>query len=184
MAPSGEGQVTKNLVLTGTPGVGKTTLIKEVTLPYLDRVGGFYTEQILDGGKRSGFKIRTFDGREGVLASKGLASPARLNKYGIDLGTLERLGVGALVSALEGKRVVVVDEIGSMEILSERFRATVLQCLASPHCRVLATIRRGSQPFTDSIKKMYDTEVMELTRDGFLKARDAVQRWLVDAVSL
>lgn len=167
----------KNLVLAGSPGVGKTTLIKEVVLPFKGRVGGFITEELLEDGRRLGFLLRTFDGREGVLASKSLASPHRLNKYGIDMRVLEDLGVESLRRAQEEKELIVVDEIGSMEIVSEAFRRAVLDCLAGRR-PVLATIRRGSQPFTDSIERLEDTSLMELTRGNYAEVKTEVRAWL------
>ena len=77
--------MTKNLFIAGTPGVGKTTLLREVTLPKRQRIGGFYTQHILAGRIRKGFMMRTFDGQERMLAAKGMKSPHQLGKYGVDI---------------------------------------------------------------------------------------------------
>lgn len=167
----------KNVVIAGSPGAGKTTLVKEVLLPYRGRAGGFLTEEIREGGGRMGFRLRTLDGREGILASKALAGPPRVNKYGVDLAVLETLGVDALRRAAASSDLVVVDEIGSMEILSEPFRRAVLEALAGPK-PVLATIRLRSQPFTDSVKRMADTALVTLSRATFAEVRGEVGEWL------
>lgn len=167
----------KNLILSGNPGTGKTTLVKEAVLPFAASIGGFYTEEIRENGQRVGFLLKTWDGRSAVLASKKMAGQARLNKYGIDLEALNSIGVSALKSALGGKKIVVIDEIGAMEVLSEEFRETVLKCLAGP-LPVLATIRQGSYAFTDSVKKMQQTQVRQLSRENFNEVKEEVRNWL------
>lgn len=177
--------MTKNLFIAGTPGVGKTTLIKEATLPFRDRVSGFYTEEILEGNTRLGFRLKTFGspGSEGLLAQKGLKSPHRLGKYGVDLRVLETLGVDALSRALSAPgRLLVIDEMGSMEALSSLFQKTLLECLQSPH-PVLATLRWNSRPFMDHAKRLADSELVRLTRDNFPEIKDKVRRWLEEKLS-
>ena len=49
------------VLITGSPGVGKTTLIKSLCED-LTQCSGFYTEEIREGGKRIGFDIVTLDG--------------------------------------------------------------------------------------------------------------------------
>src|SRR5579864_8747561 len=161
----------KNLVLAGKPGVGKTTLVKEAVWPHRAHVGGFYTEELVEDRQRIGFKLRSFAGEEGLLASKRLPGPPRVGKYGVDVGVLDRIGVAELKRAAAGRRLIVIDEIGSMETLSQDFRALVLECFAGPS-PVLATIRFGSQPFTDTVKALPRTELKELTRANYRELRD------------
>jgi len=167
----------KNLIIAGTPGVGKTTLLREVTLSKRAHIGGFYTEHILSGRIRKGFMIRTFDGQERVLAAKGLKSPHKLGKYGVDLNALENVGVPALKLALMTKSLIVIDEIGSMEVMSERFRAVLMECLMSTK-PVLATIRAASQPFSDQVKKFSDTQTLLLTKANYTAVKQQVRKWL------
>jgi nucleoside-triphosphatase len=169
--------VKKNLFVAGSRGVGKTTLLKEVTASRKERIGGFYTEHMLTGRIQKGFKIHTFDGQERMLAAKGLKSPHQLGKYGVDLNALENVGVPALRLALMNKDVIVIDEIGSMEMMSERFRLTLLECLTSP-TPVLATIRVASQPFSDSVKRLADTETILLTKSNYARVKQQVRKWI------
>jgi nucleoside-triphosphatase len=169
--------MTKNLFVSGTAGVGKTTLMREVTLAKRDRIGGFYTEPIMAGRIRKGFMIRTFDGQDRMLASKGLKSPHQLGKYGVDLNALENVGVPALRLALMSKDIIVVDEIGSMEMMSERFRTILLECLNSSK-PVLATIRSAAQPFSDEVKKLVDTQTIVLTKSNYAQTKQQVRKWI------
>ena len=166
-----------NLILTGTPGVGKTTLIKECAYPHADQVGGFFTEELRDGSERKGFVVKTFDGRSAVLAMKGLKSRHRLNKYGVDLRAIEETAVPSALAALSEKRVVVVDEIGPMELLSERFGEMIARVLADPK-PLLATIRLRAEPFTTPIRRMSDTALVPLERSRFTEVKQLVGRWL------
>lgn len=169
----------KNLFITGKPGCGKTSLLREICLPFMDSIGGFYTEELRenDGKSRSGFRLKTFDGREGLLAKKGMKSSHKLNKYGLDLDVLDKIGVDSVQKALQNKKVVVIDEIGTMEVFSELFRKTLMECLHSP-VKVLATIRFNSQPFTDEVKKMPDTALVYLSRDNFIEVKKQSKEWL------
>jgi nucleoside-triphosphatase len=109
-----------NILVTGRPGIGKTTLIRSV-LHALDlEAGGFYTSEILDDGRRVGFSIDGLHGESGVLAHVDHESPFRVGKYGVNAEDLERVGVAAIDAALERSRLIVMDEIGRMERRSSR----------------------------------------------------------------
>jgi nucleoside-triphosphatase len=153
--------VTEKVLITGRPGSGKTTLIKRVVNNLTQRAGGFYTEEIRDGGIRAGFKIVTLSGEEVVFAHVDLKTPERLGKYGLDLSALERIGVGAVRQALQARRLVIIDEIGPMEIRSVVFREAVNEALDS-ELPVLATIFARSLPFTEAIKSRPDVTLIEV----------------------
>lgn len=155
----------ENVLLSGTPGVGKTTLIRRVLEPFRAEVGGFFTSELREGGRRVGFGITSLDGEQGVLAHIGIKGPFRVGKYGVDLGCLERIGVGALRGAICEKRLVVIDEIGKMELLSERFQEVVWEVLASSR-PVLGTLTLARTSFTDQIRSRSDVEIVEVRRDN------------------
>jgi nucleoside-triphosphatase len=167
----------KNLFVTGKPACGKTTLIREVCFKNIDKIGGFYTQEIYEANERQGFLLKTFDGNEGVLAKKGMKSSHKLNKYGIDLSVLENIGIKAVYNAMEDKKIIVIDEIGSMEIISEVFRKALMDSLGSS-LKVLASIRYQSQPFTNEIKQMSDSSIVYLSRDNYPEVKNTVEEWL------
>ncbi|MCB4756426.1 MAG: nucleoside-triphosphatase, partial [Elusimicrobia bacterium] len=106
-----------------------------------------------------------------------LGSKVRLNKYGIDLNVLDKMGVKAVEEALKVSRVVVVDEIGTMEMMSPLFCETIAAALIRP-TPLLATIRLKAEPFTSQIKKLSDTLLLKLDRDNFLEVKEKVRVWL------
>ncbi|RLC60509.1 MAG: AAA family ATPase, partial [Chloroflexi bacterium] len=76
------------MFLSGKPGTGKTSLIKEAIARTRTKVGGFYTEEIRSSGIRQGFKIITLDGKEATLAHVNFSSPFQVSKYKVDIDSL------------------------------------------------------------------------------------------------
>jgi nucleoside-triphosphatase len=156
----------KNILLTGKPGVGKTTLVKK----FIERLnpedmGGFYTEEIRKGGQREGFLIRTLKGKEGTLASVNIDSRFKVGRYKVNIHDLENIGVAALEQAIGNAGIIIIDEIGKMELFSRKFRDTVMRALDSKK-RVLATIKESGDEFINAIKRHKDTIVLTITREN------------------
>lgn len=152
----------KNILLTGQPGSGKTTLIERVLARVRGASGGFYTREIRAGGARQGFAILTLDGQTGVLAHVELPGPPRVGRYGVDLAALEAVGVASVRRALDAGALVVIDEIGPMELFSPVFCRAVQNALDSPNV-VLGSVVRRSEPFADQVKARPDVTVIDVT---------------------
>jgi nucleoside-triphosphatase len=168
----------ENLLLTGRPGVGKTTLIQRVVARLGRPADGFYTRELRQGGRRVGFEIVTLSGDVGVLAHVDIQSRYRVGRYGVDLTALERVGVPAVQRAIRQGWLVVIDEIGKMELFSEAFKAVVLEALDSP-VPVLASITRGRHPWARRIKERPDVTIIEVTPGN----RDALVDHLVQRLT-
>jgi len=164
-------------LLTGRPGSGKTSLIKEVVAEIKVRAGGFYTEEIRRQGVREGFRLVTLDGQEVILAHIAISSPYRVGKYGVDVGSLERVGVAALRGTAQKCDLVVIDEIGKMELFSARFREAVYQAIDSGK-RVLGTIMLSPNPWADAIKRHPQVNLVTVTRANREDVRQGLLRWL------
>ena len=163
-----ESNVNQKILLSGRPGCGKTTLIKRLVSHLAQSAGGFYTEEIRDRGMRVGFKIVTLDGDEVVFAHVEIpagAGLARLGKYRLDLSALEAVGVRAVHEAVQRGQLVVIDEIGPMEIRSPVFRDAVNEALDSK-APLLATIFARPLPFTEAIKSRHDLTLIEVRPDN------------------
>ncbi len=168
----------KTILLTGRPRVGKTTIIKEVVKRLAGRAGGFYTEEIRERGRRQGFRIVTLDGQEGILAHVNVRSRYRVSKYGVDLASLERVGVTAIQQAIAVSDCVVIDEIGKMELFSVAFKEAVLAAVESDKL-VLGTIILGSHPWADAIKSHPQVNLIKITEAN----RDTAVQLLLDSLS-
>lgn len=169
----------KNIFITGKPGCGKTTLIKEVCNKATSNIAGFYTEEIRENNQRKGFYLVTFSGQKKIFAYKGLNSKYKLRDYGVDVEVLESIGVKSIIDALEDKKtkIVVIDEIGKMECFSDKFKEAVTKCINS-NKKLLATIRYSPDPFIDKIKKSKDSKVIILSRENYNKVKDEITKWI------
>ncbi len=164
-------------LLTGRPGTGKTSLIKQVAAQMKGKAGGFYTEEIRTRGIREGFRLITLDGEETILAHVSFHSPYRVSKYGVDSKTLEQVGVPALRRAAQQCDLVIIDEIGKMELFSTAFRESVSRIIDSGK-RVLGTIMLTPNPWTDTIKRQPQVNLINLTRDNYQQVLAELLHWL------
>ena len=164
-------------LLTGRPGTGKTSIIKQVVAGMEDKAGGFYTEEIRTGGTRDGFRLVTLDGHVAMLAHVNIHSPYRVSKYGVDIDSLDKVGVSALNRAAGECDLVIVDEIGKMELFSDSFRKAVLRLVDSGK-RVLVTIMLGPNPWADEIKLKPQVNLIEVTRYNHQQVLAELRSWL------
>jgi nucleoside-triphosphatase len=165
------------ILLTGVPGCGKTTAIQRALSRLVIDAGGFFTQEIREVGVRKGFKIITLDGREGVLAHVNIIGRPRVGKYGVNLVDLDEIGVGSIKQAIRERELVVIDEIGPMELYSTYFRQAVLEALEG-NVYVLGTIARRGNPFCDAIKVRPDVTLIEIDRTN----REQVVERVIDLI--
>jgi nucleoside-triphosphatase len=155
----------RTILLTGRPGVGKTTIIQSIANRLGGAAGGFYTAEIRQGGRRLGFKILTLDGREGILSHVDVKGPHRVSKYGVNVRDLEQIGVAALLRAVKDGKYVVVDEIGKMELFSQRFREAIAAAIGSDSL-VVGTVMKSRNPWVDELKSLPQVTVLEVTESN------------------
>ncbi len=165
------------LLLTGVTGIGKTTVIHEVAdhLPPSSMVG-FYTEEIRESGRRTGFRLITFEGKEGVMAHINFNHRDQVGKYGVDVTTIDRLVESTLRLEPPG-RIYLVDEIGKMECLSQQFITAMRALLASGNI-VVETVARKGGGFIQETKARNDVQLWEVTRSNRNSLPEQVLAWL------
>lgn len=155
----------KHILLTGKPGVGKTTVIKKI-VPLLGvDAGGFYTEEIRVMDRRMGFRIITLDGKDGILAHVDCNSNYKVGKYRVDLDSFESVAIPTLEKAIKDKAIIVIDEIGKMELFSMKFKELVSNILDGEKT-LLCVIKENGDVFTENIKKRGDVTMITVNYEN------------------
>jgi nucleoside-triphosphatase len=155
----------EHILITGVPGAGKTTLFRRLVDELQDlKPIGFYTSEIRRGETRKGFSLCGLDGRRGVLAHVEFHTGYRVGKYGVDVNGFEDFLNGMPLLAPE-TGPVMIDEIGKMECLSDRFVELIKDILASQK-QLIATIAQKGAGLIATLKKRSDARLFTLTHDN------------------
>jgi nucleoside-triphosphatase len=155
--------VPPRLLLEARPGAGKTTAFRRLAELLREsgaEVAGFTTEEIRQSGRRVGFTVESVGGEVETMAHVDLPGPPRVGRYGVDLEAFERVALPAL-QAPHGA-VVLIDELGKMELASQPFRAAVEELFEGP-LPLAATLQVARHPFTDALRRRRDVELIRLT---------------------
>ena len=168
------------ILLEGRPGSGKTTVAARLADLLRERgveVRGFFTREVREHRRRVGFTVEALDGGDATLAHVDLEGPPRVGKYGVDLASFERVALPALDEPARGA-VVLVDELGKMELASKRFCEAILSLFDGP-ADVVATVHIFRHPLTDSLKRRADVELVRVTQAN----RDALPEAIAERVA-
>jgi nucleoside-triphosphatase len=153
--------------ITGPPGIGKTTIILKTVESFKNtgfKVGGMLSREVRENGTRVGFELIDLDtGQKGWLAHVNQPKGPQISKYRVNLRDLDNIGAGSIRKAVTDAQIVVVDEIGPMELLSLAFKEAVVQAINS-HKPLLGVIhQRARDPLIDALRKRDDAEIVEVT---------------------
>ena len=168
------------MILTGIPGVGKTTLLLKIIafLKLQDfRVGGMISREIRENGSRVGFEILNVEsGKRSVLAGvKGDSGP-KLGRYRVNLANLETVGVEAIKNAIDNSGIIAVDEIGPMELFSDIFKSTVEKALQSQKPLIIIVHWKANDPLISKIKNRKDATLFTVT----IQNREQLERDIIE----
>ncbi len=150
------------LLLTGAPGVGKTTVLEQVVeLLAGRRIAGFYTEEVREHGRRRGFRAVPFGGSPRIIADVAFRGPARVGAYGVDVAAIDAVCAETLAPR-PAPDLFVVDEVGKMECLSPRFVAAVRRILDAP-IPLLGVVALHGGGFIAEVKSRPDVRLLPVT---------------------
>jgi nucleoside-triphosphatase THEP1 len=125
---------------------------------------GFFTREIREKGRRTGFSITTLDGHQGMLAHETIRSKFRVGKYGVNLPDVDHIAVPAMLPT-KREELVVVDEVGKMECFSSLFRETLIKVLDSDY-QVLGSIAQKGDRFIQRVKARDDVFLVPLSKEN------------------
>lgn len=170
------------VALTGKPGVGKTTICREVAESYPGTVGGMLSGEVREEGKRIGFRVTDLStGEQAWLARKDASElprdAPRVGSYRVDLKGLETVGVAAVRTALQGADLVVIDEVGPMELKSKDFVETVEIALDSGTDLLMVVHKKSNHPVVQRTRE--ESDIIEVTR----KNRDDIPTRVLDLLA-
>ena len=170
------------IFVTGQPGVGKTSVLLRSVNGLKNRgyeIGGMISRDVREGGVRVGFEIMDFStGQRGWLAHINQPTGPKISKYRVNLTDLDAIGVSSILDAVRNADVIIVDEIGPMELFSSAFRDAVVEAVES-NKPVLGTIHFGLRnPLVNSIRKREDAEIFEVTYEN----RETLHNLIIDKV--
>ena len=151
------------ILLTGLPGCGKTTTVMRIAAKLgHKKMDGFYTEEIRQNNVRKGFRWNRLDGSSGILAHVDIRTRFRVSKDGVDISGFEKSVVPILDAERTKVGLFVIDEIGKMECMSEKFLAAVRDLFASDKS-ILATVAQKGLGLISEIKKFSGVKLFTLT---------------------
>ena len=153
----------KNILITGMPGSGKSTILDKVIVQYPQKVG-FITREIRKGKDREGFAIETNSGDKAVLAHILFNTPYKVSKYFVDINNLEPLL--PKVSNFKQNDLLYLDEVGQMQLFSDNFKKLVLRYLDADNIAMLTISKIYEDEFTKSLKNRRDVILIEINDEN------------------
>ncbi len=175
------------LLLTGNPGVGKTTvLMKAVDLLKAQgfSVGGIVSCESREGEVRVGFEILNLSNlKRGWLAHINQNAGPQVGKYHVNLKEFEAIGVQAVTEAVDTCDVIVIDEIGPMELFSEKFRQAISKTLGSQKLVIAIVHWKAQDRLIYETKQRKDAELITVTRENREMLPEIITKKALDVLS-
>jgi nucleoside-triphosphatase len=151
------------IAVTGSPGIGKSTLVQKAAKASGLRVGGVLAKDKRVKARRIGFELLDLgSGAMGTLADESGSGP-KLGKYRIHPEDLDKIGAGAVENAINCD-LIVVDEVGPMELSSRRFVSAVENAMASSKPMLVVLHEWSNHPLAKKIRGTF--EVIVVTREN------------------
>jgi len=155
--------------ITGMPGVGKTSTLRKIIKSLEDHgyvVDGIITEPVLKKKKRIGFYVKNWTtGEKEVFAHKDFDFRESVGDYGVDIEALEKIALPAIEKAItdENVNIIIIDEIGKMEMLSEKFCDMVIEALDSDKPIMVTLHKKSRTPLLQDVRRRDDMRILEVT---------------------
>ena len=168
----------KNLLLTGLPGCGKTTVLERVAEHLGDlRLAGILTLELREHGQRVGFEAVGLGGRRVILAHVRCRSLVSVGRYCVEPDRLVPLIEEELDRTPGTMDAHLIDEIGKMECHCPQFMEAVCRLLEGPVPLVASIALRGGG-FIADVKNRPDVQVVEVTQGSQQTLPGQIAAWV------
>ncbi|MFA6376771.1 MAG: nucleoside-triphosphatase [Candidatus Paceibacterota bacterium] len=153
----------KNILITGEPRSGKSTILDNIIANYPDKTG-FLAKEICKNGQRSGFQLISSNGKIAILADKDINSNHKVSKYYVDLESFDSFLFDLPKPSKES--LLYLDEIGQMQLFSDKFREIVFKFLDSPNTCIATITSVFENDFINTIKSRDDVIIVKITPEN------------------
>lgn len=174
------------ILLTGNPGIGKTTVLTKAVNILKGSgvyVGGMISREVRENGVRVGFEISDLtSGRRGWLAHINQQGGPQVGKYRVNLSDLDSIGVAAIAEAAEKCDAVAIDEIGPMELFSEKFKEAVQKVLEGQKPAVAIIHWKANDKLIKAAKSREDAEIFTVAQENRDKLLEIIAQKILDAL--
>ncbi|XP_017122373.1 nucleoside-triphosphatase THEP1 [Drosophila elegans] len=187
-----ERTILTTIIITGPPGVGKTTLVRKICSNLRDKghiLRGFYTEEVRSEGsgfgQRIGFDVVTLDGKHGILSRENTTDKLRrpkVGKYSVFIQDFEDLTLPLLAKKDSGPEpeLLVIDEVGKMELLSKRFESAVGELLRKKRPLVVTIPEKSSLILVEQLRKTSGSILYQVTKTN----RNTLSTEIADLITM
>ncbi len=153
--------------ITGLPNTGKTQLLMKI-IDMLEAeeliVGGMVTEAIIYRNKKVGFNVIDWlTKKKRKFAHENIESKIQVENYGVDMRALDAVGVKAIKTAIAEADVIIIDEVGKMEVESPGFVQVVNDALDCDKPLLLTLHKKSRNPLLQDIRRRDDLRILEVT---------------------
>jgi nucleoside-triphosphatase len=175
-------QANKNILLTGPPGCGKTTVICRLAERLGElRLAGFYTQELRERGQRVGFEAISLSGRRALLAHVRSRSRRRVGRYGVEPEELTPMVQDELLGAGQVD-LFLIDEVGKMELFCPAFVEAVPRLLDGT-APVVMTVAQKGQGLIAQVKARADVCLVQVTEANRDRLPEELKAWVRDRFS-
>ncbi len=162
----------KNILITGMPRSGKSTLLKEVVLKLQNKVG-FITNEVRKDGARTGFEIELHSNKKVMLADINFVSQYKVSRYFVEINNLD--SVLPEVLKFDDSDILYLDEIGQMQLFSDKFKEVAVKFLDSKNLCIATISKIYNDDFIESIKQRKDVVLLEITEKNREKQKKLIE---------
>ncbi len=163
----------KNILITGGVKSGKSTLLRNLT-GGIPQKTGFITNEILDKTGRVGFEIETSTGHGISLARLNPETLPKVGRFFVNIQNLE--SAVTEVSVFENKDILYLDEIGQMQLLSEKFKDLVIKFLDFENICLTTLSSVYQNDFIENIKKRDDIILIGISAENREEKRKFIKQ--------